>query len=67
MTRLSKAPLLLLLLLCGCPDLEPSKISATCTKAFDKCKLADGPLGVCQEIECKAGEDKPCLKCVSQH
>lgn len=58
---------LLLLLLSGCPDLQPSSVSAACTKQFDKCKLPDGPLGVCQQIECKAGEAEPCLKCVSQH
>lgn len=59
-------PGFLLLFLAACPEFEAAP-PATCVKALDKCKLPSGPLGVCQEIACKAGEKAPCLTCISQH
>ncbi|MBE7482030.1 MAG: hypothetical protein HS104_18880 [Polyangiaceae bacterium] len=54
----------------GCPDsTSGSKAGppATCTKRGEQCKLADGVLGVCNDVACPAGKDPPCLGCVSQH
>lgn len=55
------------LFLVGCPELKEASPSAVCTKAYDKCKLPAGPLGVCDRRPCKSGEAEPCLVCTSQH
>jgi hypothetical protein len=57
--------LLLLLALAACPELEPP-IPAKCVKQYEKCKLPDGPLGVCEPIACPSGE-AGCFKCNPQH
>lgn len=51
----------------ACPKLESPAVSTECTKQFTKCKLPDGPLGVCAEVRCAQGETAPCFKCMSQH
>lgn len=56
----------LLLLLTSCPGLEPPTPSV-CTKAYEKCKLPNGPLGVCEVVPCAAAQTTPCFKCNSQH
>lgn len=56
----------LYLALAACPELEPP-LTAECKKAYEKCKLPDGPLGVCEVVACKAGGSDPCFKCTSQH
>ena len=63
------APLLVALLLPGCPTGVSSTPSpgAECTKRYAKCRLPDGPLGVCNDAPCEEGETEPCLRCVSQH
>lgn len=51
----------------GCPDVRQPPAPTVCEKAYEKCKLPDGPLGVCDRRPCKSGEPEPCLVCVSQH
>ena len=58
---------LALMALGACPKLETPSVSTECTKQFTKCKLPDGPLGVCAEVPCKTGGSGPCFKCMSQH
>jgi len=54
------------LLAAGCPDTTPAAGPVTtCVEAYVKCKLPDGPLGVCEPIpSCTTG---PCFKCQGQH
>jgi hypothetical protein len=52
-------------LLLGCPNVE-SGAPTVCTKAYDKCTLPSGVLGVCDSVPCADGGD-PCLVCRSQH
>jgi hypothetical protein len=59
--------LVLELALAGCPELDTKPVSATCVKQYEKCKLPNGPLGVCDTAPCKAGEPGPCFKCNPQH
>lgn len=56
------------LALAGCPD-SPRQGGppAACTKRGEQCKLADGVLGVCNDVACPSGKGPPCLGCVSQH
>lgn len=66
--RLRVAPLLLLALWAvGCPELQPAAVPVVCGKAYEKCKLPSGPLGVCDRRPCPPGEAEPCLVCVPQH
>ena len=51
----------------GCGNVKRGEVPATCTKLGDKCQTADGPLGVCDSVECKPGEAAPCLRCIPQH
>lgn len=64
-----RASLVMLLLLfgAGCPELESGSVPARCARAYEKCKLPSGPLGVCDRRACKDGETEPCLVCVPQH
>jgi hypothetical protein len=51
----------------GCPgpgDRAPAK---SCGKAYEKCVLANGVLGVCDTIVCAPDATPPCLVCRSQH
>lgn len=59
---------LLFTVLCttACPG-QKSGPPKPCRKAFEQCQLPDGPLGVCQEVSCAAGQIPPCFNCVSQH
>jgi len=38
-----------------------------CTKAYEKCELGNGVLGVCDVVDCAPGIPEPCLHCRSQH
>lgn len=59
---------LLLLCVLGCPaPTETPRVTTVCREAYAKCKLPTGPLGVCQPIECRAGETPPCFRCQGQH
>jgi hypothetical protein len=40
---------------------------AICTESGVQCKLAEGPLGVCERAPCPEGQASPCFKCTSQH
>lgn len=59
--------LLLGFLVTGCPEVRGVAPTSECKQAYEKCKLPEGPLGVCDRRVCKAGETEPCLVCVSQH
>jgi hypothetical protein len=53
-------------MLLGCPSLE-SAAPKSCTRAYDKCTLSNGVLGVCDTVPCTEGQAEPCLVCRSQH
>lgn len=66
----ARRPLLAALLLALCTTACPGKKTSApkpCRQAFEQCQLADGPLGVCQEVSCAEGQLAPCFNCVSQH
>jgi hypothetical protein len=54
-------------LLAACPEGTTQKLSATCHKAYDKCLMTTGVLGICDNVECAEGKVPPCLACRSQH
>lgn len=51
----------------GCPDARHTGPSTACSKAYEKCSLSTGVLGVCDPVECREGQPPPCLVCRSQH
>ena len=53
--------------LAACPDGTSQKLSATCHKAYDKCLVKAGVLGICDQVECAEGKAPPCLVCRPQH
>jgi hypothetical protein len=56
------------ILLSACPDAGAHKNPPThCTKAYEKCVLSSGVLGVCNPVECTGDMPEPCLVCRSQH
>jgi hypothetical protein len=56
------------LLFSGCDlDSMSQQVSVSCSEIGSQCQLPDGPLGVCQQIDCEAGRQPPCFKCTSQH
>ncbi len=62
----------MVLLLSACPEgqrkaAEPSRGPAACSKAYEKCDLGQGRLGVCDVVECAPDAQEPCLACRSQH
>ena len=60
--------LLLAVTLAACPDLaSTSHPTTTCSKAYEKCVLASGVLGVCDPVDCPDNQPPPCLVCRSQH
>lgn len=67
---LTRALLVLSLCAAGCPDSKPGTKAgppSVCSKRSEQCQLADGVLGVCNDVTCPPGKDPPCLGCVSQH
>lgn len=38
-----------------------------CSEVATQCRLADGPLGVCERRSCGADETPPCFVCTPQH
>jgi len=58
---------LLALALAGCPDVEQAAPPTQCTKAYEKCTLREGVLGICDTTACAPGQSEPCLVCRSQH
>jgi len=61
--------LLAALALSGCPDPTPrgTEPAASCRRAYEKCTLPTGVLGVCDPVDCAVGQPEPCLVCRSQH
>ncbi|MBX3126440.1 MAG: hypothetical protein KF718_06970 [Polyangiaceae bacterium] len=56
--------------LTGCPERSaaPSgEETAQCSKLGQKCRLAPGVLGVCNDVPCVGQRQPPCLACLSQH
>jgi hypothetical protein len=58
---------LLLLLLAGCDGFVAEAPPITCVEVGTQCQLAAGPLGVCEQTICAAGEVPPCFTCTPQH
>lgn len=58
---------LLALLIAGCDSLGSPPVSSECTAIGAKCQLPDGPIGVCQRIECAGYDPGPCYRCTPQH
>ncbi len=54
-------------LLGGCPDARDQGPTAACSKAYDKCVLSTGVLGVCNIVDCPQDQAAPCFVCRSQH
>ena len=56
-------------LVAGCPTGESHAPvpGAACVERYAKCRMPDGPLGVCNDAPCPEGETPPCFRCVSQH
>jgi hypothetical protein len=57
---------LILGLALACGDVKPAA-PKKCAKAYEHCSMPSGVLGVCDPVDCKAGEVAPCLVCRSQH
>jgi hypothetical protein len=57
----------LLSLVPGCDGFVTEAPPATCVEVGTQCQLATGPLGVCEQTICAAGEVPPCLTCTPQH
>jgi hypothetical protein len=53
--------------LSACPETGSSKPPAACSKAYEKCTLPSGVLGICDTVDCSEGATPPCLVCRSQH
>lgn len=51
----------------GCPEGSPKAPPGLCEKAYEKCSLSSGALGVCDVAVCPDGKAPPCLVCRSQH
>ncbi|HKP59816.1 MAG TPA: hypothetical protein VJV78_23995 [Polyangiales bacterium] len=54
-------------LLSGCPDPSSSGVRARCVKAYERCLLSGGVLGVCDQVDCEPSQAPPCFVCRSQH
>jgi hypothetical protein len=60
--------LALVLLAAGCEGMKSPPPVEVCKQVGEKCRLPqEGPLGVCNPVDCKAGQTPPCLRCVAQH
>jgi hypothetical protein len=64
--------LLIAVLLLGpaaCDGVQRGSDAVTvCQKAGQRCQLpSQGPLGICNDTPCAAGQLPPCLRCVPQH
>ena len=50
------------------PEIEgDGAVPASCNAIGALCQLPDGPLGVCEQIPCAAGDTPPCFVCTPQH
>ena len=55
------------LLLAGCPAGESARPTSECTKAYEKCVLPNGVLGICDTVLDSNEQTPPRLVCKSQH
>lgn len=57
------------LLLSGCPDgsAAPAAPGQQCAQLGDRCRLPDGPMGVCNDTGRRDCASPPCLACMPQH
>jgi hypothetical protein len=53
--------------LAGCPGAREREPEQACRRAYDKCMLPTGVLGICDTVACAPGAMEPCLVCRSQH
>jgi hypothetical protein len=51
---------------CGDEFIAAAPVSE-CREVATQCRLAKGPLGVCERRACEAGEAAPCFSCTPQH
>jgi hypothetical protein len=50
----------------GC-EMSATSMPTECVMLGAQCRLASGPLGVCENVACKEGEAGPCFHCSDQH
>lgn len=56
------------LLLAGCPETASDPVGAEeCERIGQRCRLEDGPIGVCNDTGKTDCESPPCLECMPQH
>ncbi len=67
--RLTRVLAVAVSLLCtACDSSSLSEPAPTISTSIgSQCQLPNGPLGVCQEVPCEPGVQRPCFKCTSQH
>lgn len=53
--------------LIACPEAASGKPADQCVKAYDKCTLPSGVLGICDMVDCADDAGASCLVCRSQH
>jgi hypothetical protein len=54
--------------LAACQGMKSPPPVEVCTKVGEQCRLPQqGPLGVCNSVDCAPGQTPPCLRCASQH
>lgn len=55
-------------LLSGCPETASTPAEdAPCERVGDRCRLSDGPIGVCNDTGRTDCDEPPCLACMPQH
>lgn len=53
-------------ILAGC-EMSATSVPTECRVLGAQCRLASGPLGVCENVACRDGEAGPCFHCSDQH
>lgn len=54
------------MILAGC-EMSAAPVPMECRVLGAQCRLASGPLGVCENVACKDGQAGPCFHCTDQH
>lgn len=67
LSKCSVIALILTAAISGCPDPHVPSAQQPCARAYDKCTLASGVLGVCDAVDCPSAQQAPCFVCRSQH
>ncbi len=52
---------------CDLDSMSSPALTEHCSQLGAQCQLAEGPLGVCENIACDSGAEPPCFRCVDQH